>query len=215
MNALSEELLKIIEKSKRQLYKYFNNNDTNTICLIGIGGGGTNILDDIFEFDNKYRFISINSDYNALKNKKSQYKILLGEKSKKGLGCGGNELCGSSIVDKKTKDELYRYTKNIKNIYVIASLGGGVGSGASPEIINYLKTIGKTTIVFSILPFKFEGTKRIERALKSQNKIIKVSDKLYVVDNNKFLHYKDCKNNGMKSFFKTISYSIYKKLKED
>lgn len=199
----------MLSKHKSQLYRYFNNNDKDTICLIGIGGGGTNILDDIFELDNKYRFISINSDYSSLKNKKSKYKILLGEKSKKGLGCGGNELCGSSIVDNKAKDELYQYTRNIKNIYIIASLGGGVGSGASPEIVNYLKSIGKTTIVFAITPFKFEGTIRTNRALKSQKELVKVSNKLYIVDNNKFLNNK---NNGMKRFFGNISYSIYKKI---
>ncbi|MEA2028326.1 MAG: hypothetical protein U9N49_05075 [Campylobacterota bacterium] len=45
-------------------------------CLIGIGGGGSNILHDISKIDNHHHAIHINSDLMALKSKVGHKTVL-------------------------------------------------------------------------------------------------------------------------------------------
>lgn len=183
----------------------------NKLCIIGIGGGGTNIANDISELDNTHMFIHVNSDYDSLREKKSQHKILLGWNKKAGLGCGGNTVCGKSLIDKGAKNKLNELTNSTKIVYVIASLGGGVGSGATPEIVEYLKSLKKKVIVFVTVPFSFEGKKRMASAQNAMEKIKNLSDEIVVFDNDTLLN--DSKGGGVKDTFKLTSSLFYSMMK--
>lgn len=180
-------------------------------CIIGIGGGGTNIVNDISRLDGTHMFIHINSDYNSLMQKKSKHKILLGWEKKAGLGCGGKAECGESLIDKDVKNELSELTRSMETVYVIASLGGGVGSGATPKIVEHLKSLNKKVIVFVTIPFSFEGNKRMTSAKKSMENILKHSDKLVVYNNDTLLHYSE--GVGIKETFELISKVFYTMIK--
>ena len=54
--------------------KIYKNENHETLCFIGIGGGGTNILDDISKLNTKNNFIHINTDIQSLM-KKNQERI--------------------------------------------------------------------------------------------------------------------------------------------
>ena len=178
-------------------------------CFIGVGGGGSNILSDISNMDSRHTFIYINSDYNALVQKNSEYKILLTSEEKKDKwGCGGNTECGVSLIDEKVKKKLKEFTKEYETIYLIATLGGGVGSGSTPEIIKYLKTIGKKVIIYVTLPFKFEGKVRQRIANETLKALKNTSRHLVVLENDELLKSKK----GMKEAFKLTSKSIYKQI---
>ncbi len=65
--------------------------------LIGIGGGGSNIVEYLVNaYPTKYDVLIVNSDKKALASKKVQNKILLEKLD--GYGCGSNETCGLSLL---------------------------------------------------------------------------------------------------------------------
>lgn len=200
--ARENRILKLHQKQKK-------------MCIIGIGGGGSNIVEDIFKIDNKNTLICINSDYQSLKQKSTKYKILLGWNEKAGLGCGGKDQCGKALINKKVKSELYKLTKDISQINIISTLGGGVGSGATPEIIKYLKSLNKKIVVYTTIPFSFEGTKRSNTAYTALNKIKLYADRLIVLENDNLINDNKNKFLGIKDTFKITSINIYKKILND
>ena len=185
---------------------------TSKKCFIGIGGGGSNILSDISHINNKHLFIYINSDYNALVQKQSDYKILLKSDAKKNKwGCGGNTSCGLNLVDDKVKETIEQFSKNYETVYLIATLGGGVGSGSTPEIANYLKTINKNVIMYVTLPFSFEGNSRLTTAQESLIDLKKYADQIIVLENNDLLK----SNKGLRETFKSSSIDIYSRIVDE
>lgn len=130
--------------------------------IIGIGGGGSNIVES---FSNVYDVLIINSDKRALEQKKVKNKIHL-EKSDN-LGCGSNEKCGFSLITDEVLNQIDNFIDKNLSITIIATLGGGVGSGSTKAIAEHLSN--KNIIVKCILvkPFSWEGSKKINRANES------------------------------------------------
>jgi len=60
------------------------------IVVIGVGGGGSNMVDNLMESDiaDKVKLVAINTDKQALDNSKVPHKIQIGEKITQGKGSG-------------------------------------------------------------------------------------------------------------------------------
>ena len=127
--------------------------------VIGIGGGGSNIVES---FSNHYESLIINSDKRALEQKKVKNKIHLEKPDN--LGCGSNEKCGFSLITDSVLNQIDKFINKNLSITLIATLGGGVGSGSTKAIAEHLSN--KNIIVNCILvkPFSWEGSKKINRA---------------------------------------------------
>lgn len=60
------------------------------IVVIGVGGGGSNMLESLVDSDiaDKVKLVTINTDAQALASCKVPYKLQIGEKLTKGKGAG-------------------------------------------------------------------------------------------------------------------------------
>ena len=127
--------------------------------VIGIGGGGSNIVEYL---TNHYESLIINSDKRALEQKKVKNKIHLEKPDN--LGCGSNEKCGFSLITEDVLNQIDKFINKNLSITLIATLGGGVGSGSTKAIAEHLTN--KNIIVKCILvkPFSWEGSKKSNRA---------------------------------------------------
>ena len=127
--------------------------------VIGIGGGGSNIVEYLA---NQYESLIINSDKKALEQKKVKNKIHLEKPDN--LGCGSNEKCGFSLITEDVLNQIDNFINENLSITLIATLGGGVGSGSTKAIAEHLTN--KNIIVKCILvkPFSWEGSKKSNRA---------------------------------------------------
>lgn len=173
--------------------------NADKLCFISIGGGGGNILDDIMALNNQHTFIYMDNDKKELKQKKSPYKILVMKDTK-------------PLIDDIIKKKLSNLTEYSETVYIIATLGRNFGSDVTPLIIEYLKTLNKKVIVFTTLPFKFEGKKCLDTALQSQDEIKLYADEFTSMKNDDILQYVD--KDGMKKAFKMLSETIYEKIKQ-
>lgn len=127
--------------------------------VIGIGGGGSNIVESLSK---QYESLIINSDKRALEQKKVKNKIHLEKPDN--LGCGSNEKCGFSLITDDVLNQIDNFINENLSITLIATLGGGVGSGSTKAIAEHISN--KNIIVKCILvkPFSWEGSKKINRA---------------------------------------------------
>lgn len=165
--------------------------------IIGIGGGGCNIVDYLTKnYLDTYDGLIINSDKKALFEKEIA-KIYLEKED--GLGCGSNEFCGFKIINKKAIDELVKFIDTSKEIYIIATLGGGVGSGSTKAIVQYLSALNIKMYIVLVKPFSWEGNKKENRSTSTIDFIKSFSNDLYILENDSLLEHstlniKDCFN---------------------
>ncbi len=206
-----EERQKYEKTLEQRLDNHHVLSKSNKTCFIGVGGGGCNIIQDMAEIDNRHKFIHLNSDSQALQLKTSKHKLLLGFDKKAGLGCGGKAQCGKDLVNDDVKTKLLALTKDEKIVYVVATLGGGVGSGATPEIVEYLKTLDKEIVVFAIMPFTFEGKMKASVAVNSISKIRSSIENVVIIKNDDLIL--NCNpTSGNREIFKMTSNIIYKRI---
>ena len=76
---------------------------------------------------------------NYLKNNNIPY-VLIGKELTRGLGCGGKPSKGREAA-KEAMSEIKRAVSNADMVFVIAGMGGGTGTGASPEIAKLAKEV--------------------------------------------------------------------------
>jgi cell division protein FtsZ len=214
VNRIQEDYQAQIEYLEKKLDQYYISSKLERLCFIGIGGGGCNIVEDISKIDKWHKFIHINSDLQALQTKTSKNKILLGYDKKEGLGCGGVAECGAQLINSSSKKQLFKSTKAFEKVYVITTLGGGVGSGASSEIIEYLNSLDKEVYVFVVMPFSFEGSRRNAVAQSALKNIQNISNNVIVMKNNDLIENNESKNLGTRETFKLSSQEIYQEIVE-
>ena len=200
LSIVKDELSKKIEDLKPLL-------SFKESCFLGIGGGGGNIISHIKEIDAKHKFIYINSDLQALSVKKSNHKILLQKETNDNLGCGGQVRCAQRLFDDRAKKRVKKMIKGYNDIYIIASLGGGLGSGATPDVVRFLQDIGKNVYLSVTLPFEYEGKKRKDVANSALEELQSIVKHINVFDNNEVL--KEITDEGIDATFKKISKNIY------
>jgi len=134
------------------------------IRVVGIGGGGGNIVSEIAQNVSRASFFAANSDLKALKTlSRKVEKFPFGQNITRGLGTGMNPETGK-LAAKNERENIKKIFEGQDFVILIASLGGGIGSGASPVFARISKNLGNLTYGIFTLPFKFEGEKKMEIA---------------------------------------------------
>ena len=107
---------------------------TPRITVIGVGGGGTNAVDNMIALDLKgVDFVVANTDAQQLMQSKADRRIQLGPHITQGLGAGAKPEIGRAAAE-EAADELYRYLEGVHMVFITAGMGGGTGTGAAPVI---------------------------------------------------------------------------------
>lgn len=141
------------------------------IKIIGLGGGGSNIVAGIAAHIKKASFCLVNTDLQALSHNAGEIPVFqFGEKFTQGLGTGMNP----SLAQEAARSERERIKKLLSGndlVILVASLGGGAGSGAAPVFAQISKSLGNLTYGIFTMPFAFEGGKKEEIAKNTLEQI--------------------------------------------
>jgi cell division protein FtsZ len=107
----------------------------------------------------------------------------LGEKITRGLGSGGlSELAKNlALAD---KERIQALLLNTDVVFIVAGMGGGMGSGVAPLIASYAKKAGAIVIGIVTMPFSYEGARRLRNAEAGLHNLKCYADTVVVVDNN-------------------------------
>src|SRR3954465_15415706 len=104
------------------------------IKLVGVGGGGSNAVDRLkMENLDRLQLAVINTDFKALSTSPVQDKILIGTKLTRGLSAGGDPELGRKAAESDA-DKIAEIVKGTDLVFLVAGLGGGPGSGATPVV---------------------------------------------------------------------------------
>jgi len=161
-------------------------NQSNVIKVIGVGGGGSNAINHMFQQGIKgVDFIVCNTDSQALQNSSVPNKIQLGVNLTEGLGAGANPEVGQQSAIESIADIEKMLDSNTKMVFITAGMGGGTGTGAAPVIAQLAKERDILTVGIVTIPFQFEGKVRQEQALLGVERLRKQVDSLIVINNNK------------------------------
>lgn len=156
------------------------------IKVIGVGGGGSNAVTQMFKDGIKdVNFMICNTDSQALASSPVPEKLQLGTSLTKGLGAGCNPEQGRNAALESIDEIKNRLSDNTQMVFITAGMGGGTGTGAAPVIAKVAKEMGILTIAVVTQPFKDEGIEFLKRAYDGIMELSKYVDSLLIIDNQK------------------------------
>jgi cell division protein FtsZ len=158
------------------------------IKIIGCGGGGCNTINRCVDAGILgAQLCAINTDAKHLLTVRAPRKILIGKTRTRGLGAGAKPEVGEESA-RESDMEIRDFLTNANIAFVTAGMGGGTGTGSAHYVANIAKNqVRALTIGVVTLPFKAEGTVRMENALSGLNKLRQVCDTTIVIPNDKLL----------------------------
>lgn len=154
------------------------------IKIVGVGDAGVHITENLRS--NKapnIEYMAINTDWVVGWNFQFQQAsrfVKIGKKTTKGLGSGGLPKFGK-IAAEEDCEEIKDALKDCSFLIIVAGLGGGTGSGASPVVCEVAKELHIPTIAFATSPPDFEGKRRCKIADDCVEQLKKVVDVLAVI----------------------------------
>lgn len=161
-------------------------NRSSIIKVVGVGGGGSNAVNHMFQKGIKdVDFAICNTDAQALANSPVPVKIQLGSSLTEGRGAGNKASIGREAAIENLDDVIELLASNTKMVFITAGMGGGTGTGAAPVIAKAAKELGILTVAIVTIPFRNEGQRRINQALEGIAEIEKYVDSLLVINNEK------------------------------
>ena len=159
----------------------FAKGTTSIIKVIGVGGGGSNAVNHMYnEGIHDVTFVVCNTDNKALQDSPVPEKIQLGGE---GLGAGNRPEKARKATEESIDAIKNMLSDGTKMAFITAGMGGGTGTGAAPLIAKTAKDMGILTVGIVTIPFRWEGNKKIDQALDGVEEMSKNVDALLVINN--------------------------------
>lgn len=188
----SQEMVQGVKRIKKVLSEKVSPPKTK-IKIVGIGGGGSSIVGAIASKMKKIDFIVANTDFQSMRRFAKECKVFhFGQTVTHNLGTGMDPHLGkkAALEDKEKIEKLFR---GVDLTILIASLGGGTGSGSLPIFAQAAKYTGSLVLGIFTFPFKFEGEKKALIAKESLKEVKDYLDGLILISNEKIFSLVDKK----------------------
>ena len=130
------------------------------LVIVGVGGAGCNIINHMVESALRgVEFVALNTDTQALGRSLAQRKLAIGRDVTRGMGAGGNPSVGQQAAQ-ESYHELVSALTGADMVFIVAGMGGGTGTGASPIVAQAAREVGALTLAIVTTPFAFERRRR-------------------------------------------------------
>ncbi len=162
----------------------FPKSSSSIIKVVGVGGGGCNAVNHMFEEGiTGVDYIICNTDSQALELSPVPIKIQLGVTLTEGRGAGNQPEMGEEAARENYEDIKKVLKDNTKMLFITAGMGGGTGTGAAPVIAGLARELDILTIAVVTIPSPAEGKKRFGQAMAGIKKLGGFVDSMLVVSN--------------------------------
>ena len=159
---------------------------SSPIKVIGVGGGGSNAVNTMFERGIAgVDFIVCNTDAQALEASPVPSKIQLGATLTGGQGAGSQPEVGRNAAIESLDEVIGLLGSGTSMVFVTAGMGGGTGTGAAPVIAKAARDLDILTVGIVTIPFQFEGRRRTQQAQEGLEAMRKSVDTLLIIRNDK------------------------------
>lgn len=179
------------------------------IKVIGVGGGGCNAVNRMIESGVRgVDFIVANTDLQVLNSSNAPVKLQIGSTITNGLGAGAKPEVGKEAA-LESKSEIEEALRGADMVFVTCGMGGGTGTGGAPVIAEIAQSLGALTVGIVTKPFRFEGKRRMEQALKGVEELKKNVDTLIVIPNDRLRDIID-KSTPLPDAFKEVDNILHR-----
>ncbi|MFP6899716.1 MAG: cell division protein FtsZ [Opitutales bacterium] len=138
--------------------------DPVRIRVIGVGGAGCNLASGLtLDGFGQVAIGGVDADSKSISECLAAEKILIGRSFTRGLGAGGDGVLGRKIMEEEIQG-LSSFLEGVDLLFVLAGLGGGLGSGGAPIVAHCAKKTGTLVFSFVTMPFHFESQLRRQLA---------------------------------------------------
>ncbi len=152
------------------------------VAVVGCGGAGNNALDNItLQGMGSVKTVALNTDAGHLLRIRAQKKILVGREFTGGRGSGGNVALARRAAE-LSRNRLLAELDGSSLVFILAGMGGGTGTGASPIVASAAKEVGALAVSIASMPFEFERG-RSEKAKDYVRELIHESDSTVLLEN--------------------------------
>ncbi len=159
---------------------------SSIIKVIGVGGGGSNAVNFMYEEGiTGVDFFICNTDNQALEMSPVPNVIQIGNELTEGRGAGSNPDVGRKAAEESIEEIIESLGVNTQMVFITAGMGGGTGTGAAPVIAKAAKDMGILTVGIVTTPFSFEGSKRRNAAEAGIKEIQENVDSLLIISNDR------------------------------
>ena len=180
---------------------------TPRIIVIGVGGGGTNAVDNMISMNLRgVEFVVADADAQQLLHSRADRRIQLGPHLTR--GAGAKPEIGRTAAE-ESADKLYRHLDGADMAFITAGMGGGTGTAAAPLIARMARERSILTVGVVTKPFTFEGTHRADYAAEGIEELRQCVDTLIVISNQNLFHGAD-ERGGWKEAFKMTDEVLYR-----
>ena len=153
------------------------------VLVAGVGGGAGSVLGhSLAGWTDPPMVAAINTDARALADSGVGLKVAIGRTVAKGMGTGGDAELGR-LAANEDLDALRALVADHDLLLLVASLGGGTGTGAAPVLARIAREEGMLVLAYVTLPFAFEGARRQEQALEGLADLKQCADAVVCLPN--------------------------------
>jgi cell division protein FtsZ len=171
-----------------------------SIKVLGVGGAGCNAVSHLArESFAGVSFAVMNTDAPALAQSAVTAKLNLGAKSTRGLGAGGDPERGRAAAEEDAA-RIRALCEGADVVFVVAGLGGGTGTGAGPVVARIAKETGALVLSIVMLPFDWEGGRRLRQAQLGLHELKGVADSVICLPNQRVFKLIDDNTSLLEAF---------------
>ena len=157
--------------------------DTPSIKVVGVGGGGGNAVNRMIQSGVQgVEFIAANTDLQDLRKSLAPQKLQIGSQCSRGLGAGAKPEIGRNAA-LESIDEIRDSLQGADMVFLAAGMGGGTGTGGTPVVAQVAQDMKALTVGVVTLPFNFEAKRRRKVASGGVSELRDRVDTLIVVPN--------------------------------
>ena len=175
------------------------NEESQKFCVIGVGGGGIDIVKSIIAYSNAYKPLMAHIDHAKLYALEAAHKLF--------LMC---DLEDKELMSVENHRALSKFVAAHQRVYVVTTFGKEIHRSCTIEkTVRHLRSIGREVILIVVKPFLFELTpERIEAINKSLKKLETDVSKMLLLHNQDILDFNEIGRLPMKKCFKIFERMI-------
>ena len=163
----------VTNESELGVMSILDKNQQRTIIkTIGVGGGGVNAVNLMYHNINGVTFAVIDSDRQQLIDSPVPNRVFLRP-----------DTTHRSAAEESESEIAAFFDDDTKMAIIVAGMGGDTGTNAAPVIARIAHEECLLTVGIVTIPFQFEGTQKIQKALEGIQEMSKYVDALFVINN--------------------------------
>ena len=157
---------------------------TPSIRVIGVGGAGVKFAGEIYKREISGIDVAVcDTDSSELEKSPVPVKLFIGANLTSEEQTESDTMSGRQCAEENEKVIKDLFQESPKVIVIVAGMGNGTGTGASPVLARIAKEGRKLILACLTLPFLYEGQYKIMRALAGCQETSEYADSRIILNN--------------------------------